>query len=158
MNKISIIMLVSIILVFNSILCIAASCTIQAFPLNFGTYVAGVSSSFRANASIIVSCSPSNGKVEEVPYKIKVTTGDSRNSNVRFMRLINAESILYYNLFTDPARTTVLGDGASGTGVVAGICKTGEDHTSYIYGTIPAGQSNVKAGQYTDNLMLTIEY
>ncbi|MDY0414214.1 MAG: spore coat U domain-containing protein [Pseudomonas sp.] len=72
---------------------------------------------------------------------------------------------LNYNLYMSSARTTIWGDGTSGTGVKGGTfhypaligvgVKREEIH--HFYGRIPANQ-NVAAGEYGDTVTVTVIY
>lgn len=72
---------------------------------------------------------------------------------------------LNYNLYTSSARTTIWGDGTSGTGVKDGsfyypaLIGLGvkREETHYFYGRIPANQ-NVPAGEYRDTVGVTVLY
>jgi len=72
---------------------------------------------------------------------------------------------LNYNLYTSSARTTIWGDGTSGTGVKSGsfyypaLIGLGvkREETHYFYGRIPANQ-NVPAGEYRDTVGVTVLY
>jgi spore coat protein U-like protein len=63
---------------------------------------------------------------------------------------------LRYNLFVDAARTQVLGDGTGGSThmnlTIRGTL------TQAFWGRIPAGQSTVATGFYSDTLIATISY
>jgi spore coat protein U-like protein len=64
---------------------------------------------------------------------------------------------LSYNLFTDPTRVLVWGDGTSGTLAVPGT-STGLTATNHaVYGRIPARQ-NVPVGSYTDTVIVTVTF
>jgi Uncharacterized secreted protein len=62
-------------------------------------------------------------------------------------------SDLAYNLYTDPSRTLVWGDGINGSDVSV----SGSRIDLPIYGRIGARQ-NVPEGQYVDTIVLTISY
>lgn len=65
---------------------------------------------------------------------------------------------LNYNLYVDAARTTVWGDGTSGTVPVTATLPTGGGvFSGTVYGRIPAGQ-NVPAGAYSDTITVTVTY
>lgn len=72
---------------------------------------------------------------------------------------------LNYNLYTSTARTTIWGDGASGTGVASGSfhnpgllsVAVKHEETHHFYGRIPANQ-NVPAGTYSDSITVTVLY
>ena len=64
---------------------------------------------------------------------------------------------LRYNLYVDPARRRVWGDGiAGGTARIAGTSDGRKPETFTIYGKLPAGQA-VAPGGYRDSVQVTIE-
>lgn len=64
---------------------------------------------------------------------------------------------LRYNLFVDPARRRIWGDGISaGTQTIKGENDGRRPSIIPIYGTVPSRQS-VLTGPYSDNLLVTVE-
>ncbi len=93
------------------------------------------------------------------PPDVVIQIGPSANSgsfNPRQMRHVAGPDRLNYNLFTDPTRTTVWGDGTSGTAT-----KTCErvvkpkPCSQTVYALLPAGQ-DVAVGSYQDVVTVTI--
>jgi len=65
---------------------------------------------------------------------------------------------LLYNVYADPQRQVVWGDGTGGTRVVSEHAKPNNKEVVIpVYGRIPAGQ-DVRAGRYTDSLIVTIDF
>lgn len=64
---------------------------------------------------------------------------------------------LRYNLYTDPARRIVWGDGMGGTGLVRGDTGARRGATVPVYGHVPRGQ-RVPAGGYADQLAVNITF
>jgi len=72
----------------------------------------------------------------------------------------NGSSQLAYNLYTDSARTSVWGDGSSGTakvsdGYLLGLFTVAKDYP--VYGRIPELQ-NAAVGSYLDTVVVTVNY
>lgn len=66
------------------------------------------------------------------------------------------ETVLRYNLYVDPARQRVWGDGESGgTAVITGQSDGRKAVTYTIYGRIPNGQS-VRTGRYHDSVKVSV--
>ena len=63
---------------------------------------------------------------------------------------------LTYNLYTDPSRTQVWGDGTGGSNVSNGS-GSGAAQTINVYGRISSGQT-VPTGTYTDTITVTINF
>ena len=70
-------------------------------------------------------------------------------------RLTSGGNGLNYNMYLDPSRTQVFGDGSAGTSKVAGSCAATCIVT--IYGRIFGGQS-VPGGSYQDSILVTLEF
>ena len=64
---------------------------------------------------------------------------------------------LRYNLYIDPARRTVWGDGLGGTALVRGDTGGRRRATVPVYGLVPRGQ-RVPAGAYADQLTVDITF
>lgn len=130
----------------------AASCALLATPqLDFGAYSAsaGVDD---AQGALQISCVPDLLSLT-VSYTITLSPGSASTFYPR--RLTAGAFGLNYNLYTDPARTTIWGDGTNGSAVVGGTCAA--LCSTQVYGRIPAGQS-VPAAQYRDDVLVTLEF
>ena len=119
--------------------------------VNFGTYFA-LTGDKDAQANLNFTCLPT-GLELTVAYTVQISAGLSANALQR--RLYFGGSALAYNLFTDPARTQVFGDGNGGTSVVAGSC------TALcpvpVYGRLYGAQSG-PAGPYSDAVTVQINF
>jgi spore coat protein U-like protein len=85
---------------------------------------------------------------------IELSRGSATSFSPR--QLVFATSALSYNLYLDAARTSVWGDGTSGTsryGPTSPV--SGSPVTVSIFGRVPAGQ-NVSVGSYGDTIVATI--
>ena len=96
-----------------------------------------------ANSSVITSIGPSAFLGGFTPRRMKNAT---------------LPDTLNYNLYTTASRITIWGDGTQGTSTVGptAITRNGSA-TLTIYGRIPTLQ-DVSAGQYTDMLVVTINF
>lgn len=67
---------------------------------------------------------------------------------------------LAYDLYVDPSHATVWGDGTVGATVsgnmAASLLPISRNHT--IFGRIPAGQTQLQPGQFSDQLVVTVSY
>jgi spore coat protein U-like protein len=68
--------------------------------------------------------------------------------------MLNGVHRMEYNLYTDPSRLLVWGDGSSNTGTVSVTTAAGD---FAVYGKVPARQ-NLPAGSYSDTIVVTIIY
>jgi spore coat protein U-like protein len=64
---------------------------------------------------------------------------------------------LNYNIYTSAARTTVWGNGTSGTATIGGT-GTGTSQSVTVYGRVGSGQTSVPAGAYADTVAVTVTY
>lgn len=148
---------------------LAADCQISTAGINFtNAYDPTSGASVTGNGSITVKCS--YGPFDWIvgfPVTTSLSQGTSGTFVNRTMRK-GAESLMY-NLYIDPAFTTVFGDGTAGTsnftlcypGFFAGCSgPTGTDGQPYsipVYGRLPGGQ-DVSAGTYADSITAKITF
>lgn len=73
-------------------------------------------------------------------------------------RMKRGAEVLLYDLFIDPARTMIWGNGSKGTlAYVGACCAVGKYTTAGIYARIAPGQ-DVSDGRYSDTLLVTFEF
>jgi spore coat protein U-like protein len=136
---------------FASLLAIAtpyahpAGCSVSTVGLNFGNYDVFSTLDDDITGTIDVSCQASTS------YSISLSSGSGTYSA---RTLLSAGNLLNYNLYIDPTRLTIWGDGSAATGTVSGSGTTG----SYtVYGRIPARQ-NAVVGIYADIVTVTVAF
>lgn len=141
-------------------LCVLCSCSANNSSLNFGTYNPIANSQMNVTGNVAVTCRAVVSLLD-APYTISLSRGSSSVFNPR--RMSSNLDTLNYNLYTSATRTQIWGDGTGGTNIVSGqisflqlLQNVTANHT--IYGTIPANQTAVKAGNYTDTVIVTISY
>jgi spore coat protein U-like protein len=134
-----------------------SQCTIRTTPVSFGNYDVFSNVSTDSIGAITVACSSD-------VVKANVTLGPSSTSgtfNPRKMKHSGGKDQLNYNIFVDPGRTTILGNGSGGTTDIRLKRPTGKpqpwSENISIYGRIPPGQ-DVYAGSYSDILTATIDW
>jgi spore coat protein U-like protein len=116
--------------------------------LAFGAYAPFSSVPNDSNGSVRITCD------EVTSYSIAIAAGVSGS----FDRAMASETYrLSYNVFTEPNRAIVWGDGAGGSARVFGSVAANIAATVPLYGRIPARQ-NVRAGGYADALIVTVDY
>src|SRR5690606_15265882 len=143
-------------------LCLGCSCSVNSNSVAFGTYnpIANVPSN--TLGTITFTCQALISLLD-APYTISLSKGNGPAFNDRRMSVPNDPNALKYNLYTSPARTQIWGNGTGGTSSVRGqiaflrlLQTVTVNHT--IYGNIPTNQTAVKAGNYSDNINITISY
>lgn len=65
---------------------------------------------------------------------------------------------LNYNIYTKGNRTIIWGDGTSGTSTKQKTKSSPFTKRHTLYGQIPARQTTVKAGNYSDTILVTVNY
>jgi len=133
----------------------ACLCSMSVTSIVFGNYNTQSASPTDTVGTIAVSCSspdPANSTMS-----ITLSPGSSGNVNARAMQA--GLHPLYYNLYTNAARTIIWGDDSGGGESVAANfpATTRSTIKLNIYGRIPA-QQNAQVGSYRDSVTLTVSY
>lgn len=123
----------------------AATCSVNPQSVNFGNYDPFSPSSLDGVGNVSVDC---DGLIT---FTISLGTGNGSYDG-RFM--LNGEDRLYYNLYIDPVRLLVWGDGNGSSSTVSRLSLVND---FAIYGRVPARQ-NIGAGSYTDTIVVTVSY
>lgn len=135
--------------------CTLCSCSATTTNASFGTYDPTAPAPTDTSGTITVSCTGLVSLFGTV--EIGASAGSSGNVVQRTMR--QGVNSLNYNLYVDPARSIVFGNGTSGSQTITqplnGLLIFGE--SVFFYGRIPARQW-VRAGNYTDSVVITITY
>lgn len=133
----------------------ACLCTTSLTTVVFGRYNPQSPVPTDTVGTLTISCSspdPANSTMS-----VAFSPGASGISAARLMR--SGVHPLYYNLYTDPTRTTVWGDGTGGgESVTANFPAVSRGAVKLsIYGRIPAEQ-NAWVGVYHDSVTVTVSY
>ncbi len=137
----------------SALLAQASTCRIGISGLDFGAYRAVDPSPDTAIGRLDVTCLQTSGAA--LP-RVTLSTGSSGHYTTRTM--LSGSSELRYNLFAEPSRRLVLGDGSAGTiAFPAPRTRSSGRATWPIFGAIAPGQS-VPAGVYTDILLIQVEF
>lgn len=139
--------MVGTILAVASLEARAATCSVSAVGLAFGTYDLTASTPLDVNGSVEFRCN------EPSAVKIEFSPGGSGTFWPRRMR--NAGATLDYNIYTNAGRTQVWGDGTGGT--TTRNLGAGRGEPVAVFGRIPPLQ-NVPAGAYGDTLVVTFNF
>ncbi|NNU82032.1 spore coat U domain-containing protein [Halovulum dunhuangense] len=130
---------------------VTPSCTITAWPLDFGNIDGTIPAPIDDMTTLDISCT------DGTPYTVSLGLGMGTNVTGPSQRkMMSGSEALTYGLYLDAARTMPWGDGAgddhAGTGT-----GTGSNQSTPVYGRIQSGQS-VPVGTYVDSVVVTIEY
>lgn len=125
----------------------SAACMLSSTALSFGVIDPLVEMQHDSTAQIHVTCDP------QATFTISLSTG-AGSYNQR--ALVSGANLLNYNLYIDPQRTMIWGDGSGTTRTVSGSADSaGTSHT--IYGSIP-WQPRAVPGVYSDTIVITVSY
>jgi spore coat protein U-like protein len=125
----------------------AGACSVTAGSLAFGSIDPLAHLDTDSSSAITVNCPTPTA------YTVAINNGQS---GILQRQMSSGAATLDYQLYTDPSRATVWGDGAGGGVIVSGNAdSTGTSHT--VYGRVPA-QPQAVPGFYIDTLLVTITF
>ena len=137
----------------------AYSCTAGATAFAFGVYSATAVLPDDATGSLTIQCT---ANLVSMPLNFTIALSSGGSGSYAPRRMAAGASTLQYQLYIDPARLMVWGDGTAGTSVVNGIVVLSlslpVSATYTVYGRMPAGQSGATAGSYADSIIMTVSY
>lgn len=144
----------SICSMHTSIYAISNASIAMEAPIHFGTYQPYSRKNNDSVGRVQVNCAGNDA----LNYQVTVLGGKKAKNGLRYMT--NGKSILYYDLYVDAARLIPLGEGEVSTNTIQGsqTCAYGSSFQHVVYARIPAGQSNISPGIYSDTLTVTINY
>ncbi|VVD34393.1 Putative secreted protein [Paraburkholderia dioscoreae] len=130
------------------------TCTVSASGVAFGNYNPLANANADGTGSVSVTCTGS----ATVTYTIGASTGSGA---YLARKLVSGSQTLNYNVYVDNTRTTIWGDGSSGTSLLSGnvvATSGGAAQASTVYGRISSGQATASVGSYSDILTVTVTY
>lgn len=122
-----------------------SACTLSVVGVLFGNYDTFSSVPLDSTGNVNVTCDIS------LPYTIALSPGAATYAS---RAMSGARASLNYNLYVDPTRLVVWGDGTGGTLSVTGL-GTSANHT--VYARVPALQK-VPVGTYADTITVTVTF
>lgn len=123
----------------------AANCTVSPQNLSFGLYDPLSSSTSDTVATITVTCDA------ETAFEIALGPGAG---SYAARTMAGGADTMVYNLYLDPQRTLVWGDGSGGSNTVAAVSA---QSAFTVYARAPARQ-NLTPGIYADVISVTVTY
>lgn len=130
----------------------AATCSVNANSVAFGAYSPFDLLPLDTAGNVQVSC---NDVLVAQTYTVSLAPG---GGSYAARRMSGGAYGLDYNLYADPARTLVWGDGSAGTVRVAGtFAVAGAAVNHPVYGRVFPRQ-NVAPGSYADAVTAVVEY
>lgn len=142
---------VAVLMVGASAVDASASCSLSATGVIFGSYNVFGASPVDSTATIALLCT--SGEDEHV----RVTLDRGRTGSFN-RALQSGANRLSYNLYLDAARSSIWGDGTSGTVLYQNANPPRNQVVNIpVYGRIPAGQ-DAAIGTYSDSIVVTVLY
>jgi len=136
-----------------------ATCSVSASALAFGAFAPIDGANHDSDATIAVDCSTDSGP-EQVGVTVALDGGGGGSIAARRMQAGTGE--LAYNIYTDPVRSVLWGDGTTGSapGATLDLAVTGQSVRQEFpaYGRVPAGQNTAPVGLYADSVLVTVVY
>jgi spore coat protein U-like protein len=135
--------------------CLTCSCTVSADPMSFGSF-SPLSGPVDAVGSIDVDCFGLTTSLDSI--SIELSAGVSGSYAPRELK--SGADVLAYNLYTDPARTIIWGDGAQGSSprvVQNQLSLLIWTTTAPVYGRV-ASSPLAPPGVYSDTIIVTVEW
>jgi spore coat protein U-like protein len=118
-------------------------CTVTSASLDFGSGYDG--SIVNATGSIDINCVTETELTVELDGGLHATTGGTR-------AMVNGESQLFYNLYSDSSRSNPWD-----SGITVGATISGSGSVP-VYGSIPAQGNGHTAGVHTDSVTITLAF
>lgn len=141
---------------------VAGSCSVVSTGMAFGgyqplTFAGKLTSTDRtADATVTLTCT-----AIATGGSYTITLGPSVQGNSIVPRYLTHDAggpAMNFNIYTDASYTSVWGDGFAGA-VIGGSIPIGDSSGSHtVFGRIAAGQSQLRAGNYSSSLTMTITY
>lgn len=135
---------------------IAASCTVSATTLDFGTNtLIDIGANIDATSTLTVTCT------NATPYNVALNAGLNDGAGgitARKLKIGASSDTVNYQIYRDAARTLVWGVTTSGTPDVVSGTGTGDGQAVTVYGRVPSVQNNPKIGTYNDTITVTVNY
>ena len=162
MKRIFMLLLTALVLALPlpaSALCALCSCSVSATPVVFGTYDPISSSPTDSDGSVLFTCGGLVGGV--VTYDVTLDKG-MNSTTFSPRRMSSGANLLDYDLYTSSAHSSVWGDGTGGSQKISGsvtiLVLGGTTRALVVYGRIPGNQTTVRAGTYSDAVLVTVTY
>lgn len=146
-------------LAWNGLASAAGSCALLAPAsgstlLDFGTYSA-LNGDVDRTATFTLTCVPDLLAGLAVSYAVSIDAGSGSGGSFTPRRLRAGAHGLDYNLYRDPSRTQIWGDGSAGTSRVTGSCSA--TCVLSVYGRVFGGQAP-PAAAYSDQIVVTLDF
>jgi spore coat protein U-like protein len=142
--------------------CAVAGCTVSSSGLSFGGYQPlTFGSELRSSESIGVTTVTlaCTGIATSASYSMALGPSPTGNSiSPRYLANAGGGPPMAFNVYQDPAYTTVWGDGSAGA-LITGTLPVGDSTRNHsAYGRVPPGQNTLARGTFSATLVITLTY
>jgi spore coat protein U-like protein len=125
-----------------------AACSISATAVSFGSYNVFASAPLDSTGSVSYQCTI-------LTPAVTITLDRGGASSFTPRRMLRGTQALTYNLYLDPSRLVIWGDGTGGTQTYTALLPLPQNIVVPVYGRVPSGQ-DVAVGVYADTITATI--
>ena len=138
------------------------TCTFTSYSVAFGNYDPSQATATDGNGTVGVNCTHDNtgGATTTATVVLSIGAGTYGTFASRQMQISAGAQRLFYNLYIGSPSGQIWGDGSGGYNTssisITGIAKNSSKTGSFtVFGRIPA-QQNISAGNYADNVVISI--
>jgi spore coat protein U-like protein len=135
----------------------AGFCNITSAGVSFGSYDVFASTENDQTGTVSIACGGNITTAATLTVSLDKGANSSGLPN-RNMKLASGSDLLSYNLYFDAARTQVWGDGTGGTVIWSTVGGHNPTPTHTVFGKIPASQTSVSVGSYSDTVTMTLNF
>ena len=132
---------------------VSTACNVSGSTLAFGTAINPIGAvPVDGTSTLTIECTAAT------PYTVALSAGLNAGGATNFSarKMANGAYTLGYQLYVDNGRSSVWGNGTSGSAVYSGIGSGGVQNVT-IYGRLPSLTGTVP-GTYTDTVTVTVTY
>lgn len=126
------------------------NCTVSTDPVAFGDVDVTTGAEVLGTGAVNLTCT--NGAT----WSAAADAGDGDGATILARSMTSGANELAYQLYTEPTRTDVWGDGVDGETIDG--TGTGLEQEIPIYARVLAGQGTAAAGVYADTVVVTVTY
>jgi spore coat protein U-like protein len=130
---------------------VTSNCSATTLPVAFGNVDTTSASNVDGTGRLSVTCT--NG----TSWTAEADVGAGTGATLAVRKMSAGANLLNYALYTDNTFGAIWGDGSGTTGTIGGT-GNGTAQDIDIHGRVPSGQTSVPAGNYSDTVVVTVEY
>lgn len=131
---------------------VTENCVVTTSPVLFGNIDVTSNAVIENTGGISVTCTSGTA------WAASANSGASGTATLANREMVNGVNKLSYALYVDAGRSTIWGDGVGETTGTFNGTGTGSAQASTVYARIPAGQTGLPAGAYSDTVVVTVTY